>query len=115
MSYINISTYETKDQRDICEYLIDMKPFDYYCYQRWTHWTHWSMTKSQIMAIFVGSNTSVASHFTFQVVPEGDPRCPDIHDLSECYHLYDLGRHVLTLRPLLTAKNLLPPTKADWL
>ncbi len=44
------------------------------------------------------------------MVPECYPRCPDIHDLSEFYRLYDLGRHVLTLRPLLTAKNLLPPT-----
>ncbi len=53
------------------------------------------------------------------MVPEGDRRCPDSHDLSECHHLYALGRHIeqpkghlgyaLTLRPLLAAKNLLPP------
>ena len=28
------------------------------------------------------------------MVPEGYPRCPDIHDLSEWYHLYDLGSHI---------------------
>ena len=53
-----------------------------------------------------------------KVVLEGYRRCPDSHDLSECRHLYDLGRHksleinleyVLTLSPLLAAKNLLPP------
>ncbi len=29
----------------------------------------------------------------FKVVLEGYCRCPDSHDLSECHHLYDLGRH----------------------
>ncbi len=29
-----------------------------------------------------------------KVVLEGYCRCPDSHDLSECHHLYDLGRHV---------------------
>ena len=38
-----------------------------------------------------------------KVVLQGSPRCPDIHDLSECHRLYDLGRHI---RPLLVAKNL---------
>ncbi len=27
------------------------------------------------------------------VVLQGYPMCPDRHDLSECHHLYDLGRH----------------------
>ncbi len=27
-------------------------------------------------------------------VLEGYRRCPDSHDLSECPHLYDLGRHI---------------------
>ncbi len=38
---------------------------------------------------------------TFKVVLGGYRRCPDSHDLSECHHLYDLGRHitVLTLTP----------------
>ncbi len=31
--------------------------------------------------------------YNFKVVLHGSPRSPDIHDLSECYHLYDLGRH----------------------
>ena len=26
------------------------------------------------------------------VVLEGYRRCPDSHDVSECHHLYDLGR-----------------------
>ena len=30
----------------------------------------------------------------FKVVLGGYPRCPDSHDLSECQHLYDLGRHI---------------------
>ncbi len=29
----------------------------------------------------------------FKVVLGGYPRCTDSHDLSECHHLYDLGRH----------------------
>ena len=29
-----------------------------------------------------------------KVVLEGYCRCPDSHDLSECHHLYDLGRHI---------------------
>ncbi len=29
----------------------------------------------------------------FKLVLEGYHRCPDSHDLSECHHLYDLGRH----------------------
>ena len=28
------------------------------------------------------------------MVLEGYRRCPDSHDLSECHHLYDLGRHI---------------------
>ncbi len=32
------------------------------------------------------------------MVLQGSPRSPDIHDLSECHHLYDL-------RPLLAAKS----------
>ena len=28
-----------------------------------------------------------------RVVLHGSPRSPDIHDLSECDRLYDLGRH----------------------
>ncbi len=30
----------------------------------------------------------------FKVVLKGYGRCPDSHDLSECHHLYDLGRHM---------------------
>ncbi len=33
--------------------------------------------------------------FPIKVVLEGYRRCPDSHDLSECHHLYDLGRHIL--------------------
>ena len=33
-------------------------------------------------------------HMTARVVPQGYPRCPDIHNLSECNHLYDLTRHI---------------------
>ncbi len=29
-----------------------------------------------------------------KVVLGGYRRCPDSHDLSECHHLYDLGRHI---------------------
>ncbi len=49
-----------------------------------------------------------------KVVLGGYPRCPDSHDLSECHHLYDLGRHleyILALRPLLTAKYLISPIR----
>ncbi len=42
-----------------------------------------------------------------KVVLEGYRRCPDSHDLSECHHLHELGRHI---QPLLAAKNLLPTT-----
>ena len=28
-----------------------------------------------------------------KVVLQGYPRCPESYDLSECQHLYDLGRH----------------------
>ena len=49
-----------------------------------------------------------------KVVLGGYPRCPDNHDLSKCHRLYDLGRHIeqpytLPLRPLMAAKNHLPP------
>ena len=50
-----------------------------------------------------------------KVVLGGYPRCPDSHDLSECHHLYDLGKHILTLRSLLTAKYLLPPIRLTGL
>ncbi len=30
---------------------------------------------------------------SLKVVLHRSPRSPDIHDLSECHHLYDLGRH----------------------
>ncbi len=30
------------------------------------------------------------------MVLEGYRRCPDSHDLSECHHLCDLGRHIYT-------------------
>ncbi len=55
----------------------------------------------------VCSSVSMVCNEWFKVVLEGYRRCPDSQDLSECHHLYDLGRH--TLRPLLAAKNLLPP------
>ena len=46
-----------------------------------------------------------------KVVLEGYRRCPDSHDLSECHHLYDLGRHLLPPVSLtvltLTPKNYL--------
>ncbi len=29
----------------------------------------------------------------FKVVLGGYRSCPDTHDLSQCHHLYDLGRH----------------------
>ena len=29
-----------------------------------------------------------------QVVLRGSPNCQDSHDLSECHHLYDLGRNI---------------------
>ena len=29
-----------------------------------------------------------------KVVVGGYRRCPDSHDLSECHHLYDLGKHI---------------------
>ena len=29
-----------------------------------------------------------------KVVPQCYLRCPDIHDLSECHHMYDLGRQM---------------------
>ncbi len=32
--------------------------------------------------------------FKVKVVLEGYRRCPDSHDLSECHHMYDLGRHI---------------------
>ena len=28
-----------------------------------------------------------------KLVLQGSPRSPDIHDMSECHRLYDLGRH----------------------
>ncbi len=31
---------------------------------------------------------------SLKVVLEGYHRCPDSHDLRECHHLYDLGRHI---------------------
>ncbi len=39
------------------------------------------------------SNLSIPCH-GFKVVLEAYCRCPDSHDLSECHHLYDLGRHI---------------------
>ncbi len=43
------------------------------------------------------------------MVLEGYHRCPDSHDLSECHHLYDFGRHLLPTISLtvltLTPKN----------
>ncbi len=32
--------------------------------------------------------------YIFKVVLGGYPRCPDSHDLSECHHLYDLGKQI---------------------
>ena len=34
-------------------------------------------------------------HMIFKVVLHGSPRSPNIHDMSECHHLYDFGRHHL--------------------
>ena len=42
---------------------------------------------------FWGLITYMLFHNVFKVVLHRSPRSPDIHDLSECHHLYDLGRH----------------------
>ena len=42
------------------------------------------------------------------MVLQGSPTSSDIHDMSECHHLYDL-EYAATLRPPMAAKNLPPP------
>ena len=39
------------------------------------------------------------------MVLEGYHRCPDSHDLGECHHLDDLGRHISLTVLTLTPKN----------
>ncbi len=41
----------------------------------------------------------------FKVVLHGSPRSPDIHNLSECHYLYDLGWHTSLTVLTLTPKN----------
>ncbi len=65
----------------------------------WSCWdTLWITQKSTISTLAV--KLSVSAIYYPQV---------DCHNLSECHHLYEFGRHMF-LRPLLTAKNLLPST-----
>ncbi len=47
-----------------------------------------------ILQACASSDPIIVSQRLVKVVLEGYCRCPDSHDLSECPHLYGLGRHI---------------------
>ena len=45
--------------------------------------------------LHVTKNSSLLNSLkTFKVVLQGNPRCPDSHDLSEWHHRYGMGRYI---------------------
>ena len=85
------SAFQTRSKLDLFSLRMEI-PFRFilnFSECRYTTEIH-SVLFSMKKSLKVPKNT-VFNHL--KVVLKGSPRSLDIHDLSECHHLYDLSRH----------------------